>query len=67
VKVNRTSTGPKQGESTGHITNIEWADSTINPRTGCEGCELWGPRKRAELGQVAILWMSIYLMPNISA
>jgi protein gp37 len=22
-------------------TNIEWSDSTVNPTTGCEGCELW--------------------------
>ncbi len=23
-------------------TNIEWCDSTVNPTTGCDGCELWG-------------------------
>lgn len=25
-------------------TNISWPDSTINPTTGCEGCELWNGR-----------------------
>lgn len=25
----------------GHSTNIEWCDSTINPTSGCDGCELW--------------------------
>lgn len=25
-------------------TNIEWCDSTINPTSGCEGCELWNGR-----------------------
>jgi protein gp37 len=25
-------------------TNIEWPDSTVNPTTGCEGCELWNGR-----------------------
>lgn len=25
-------------------TNIEWCDSTVNPTTGCEGCELWNGR-----------------------
>lgn len=25
-------------------TGIEWCDSTINPTTGCEGCELWNGR-----------------------
>ncbi len=25
-------------------TNIEWCDSTINPSTGCDGCELWNGR-----------------------
>jgi len=25
-------------------TKIEWCDSTINPTTGCEGCELWNGR-----------------------
>jgi protein gp37 len=24
-------------------TKIEWCDSTINPTSGCEGCELWSP------------------------
>jgi protein gp37 len=27
-------------------TDIQWSDSTINPTTGCEGCELWGPKTR---------------------
>jgi protein gp37 len=25
----------------GKHTNIQWSDSTINPNTGCDGCELW--------------------------
>lgn len=25
----------------GIATDIEWADSTVNPATGCDGCELW--------------------------
>ena len=25
----------------GIATDIEWADSTVNPTTGCDGCELW--------------------------
>jgi protein gp37 len=25
----------------GAKTNIEWADTTVNPTTGCDGCELW--------------------------
>lgn len=29
----------------GANTNIEWCDSTINPTTGCEGCELWNGRQ----------------------
>jgi len=28
----------------GEKTNIEWCDSTINPTTGCDGCELWNGR-----------------------
>ena len=24
-------------------TKIEWADSTVNPTIGCDGCELWNP------------------------
>jgi protein gp37 len=27
----------------GEYTNIGWCDSTTNPTTGCDGCELWGP------------------------
>jgi protein gp37 len=29
----------------GEKTNIEWCDSTVNPTTGCEGCELWNGRQ----------------------
>lgn len=25
----------------GEKTNIEWSDSTTNPSSGCDGCELW--------------------------
>jgi len=25
----------------GNHTNIHWCDSTVNPTTGCDGCELW--------------------------
>lgn len=28
----------------GQRTNIEWCDSTVNPSTGCDGCELWNGR-----------------------
>jgi protein gp37 len=28
----------------GDKTEIQWCDSTINPTTGCEGCELWNGR-----------------------
>lgn len=27
----------------GQKTDIQWADSTVNPTTGCQGCELWKP------------------------
>ena len=27
-------------------TNIEWCDSTVNPTSGCDGCELWRPALR---------------------
>ena len=27
-------------------TLIEWCDSTVNPTMGCDGCELWTPKKR---------------------
>ena len=27
----------------GKDTDIQWADSTVNPTTGCDGCELWRP------------------------
>jgi hypothetical protein len=23
------------------VTKIQWCDSTVNPTTGCDGCELW--------------------------
>jgi protein gp37 len=26
-------------------TKIQWCDSTCNPTMGCEGCELWNPKK----------------------
>lgn len=26
-------------------TTIEWCDSTVNPVMGCDGCELWDPRR----------------------
>lgn len=25
----------------GNHTDIQWADSSVNPTTGCDGCELW--------------------------
>lgn len=28
----------------GQDTDIQWSDSTVNPTTGCDGCELWKPR-----------------------
>lgn len=27
-------------------TNIQWTDGTINGSSGCDGCELWGPKAR---------------------
>lgn len=27
-------------------TNIPWCDSTVNPTSGCDGCELWNAKKR---------------------
>jgi protein gp37 len=27
-------------------TNIQWCDDTVNPSTGCDGCELWGPKNK---------------------
>lgn len=30
----------------GQFTDISWADSTINPTSGCDGCELWSERDR---------------------
>lgn len=31
----------------GKTTKIQWADSTVNPTMGCQGCELWGPSRRS--------------------
>ena len=31
----------------GQHTNIEWCDSTINPTSGCDGCELFQAGKQA--------------------
>lgn len=31
----------------GQNTYIPWCDSTINPTTGCDGCELWHPGKNS--------------------
>jgi protein gp37 len=30
-------------------TLIQWADSTVNPTGGCEGCELWNPKQRVRV------------------
>lgn len=27
-------------------TNIQWADGTVNPTMGCDGCELWNPKNK---------------------
>jgi len=27
-------------------TPIQWADSTVNPVMGCNGCELWSPKRK---------------------
>jgi len=27
-------------------TKIEWADDTVNAEMGCDGCELWDPKRR---------------------
>jgi protein gp37 len=29
----------------GQHTAIEWADDTCNPEMGCDGCELWDPKR----------------------
>ncbi len=31
----------------GKDTSIQWCDSSVNPSMGCEGCELWGSRRRS--------------------
>lgn len=28
-------------------TKIQWCDSTVNPTMGCDGCELWGAKRRS--------------------
>jgi protein gp37 len=28
-------------------TKIQWCDSTVNPTMGCDGCELWGNKRRS--------------------
>lgn len=30
----------------GQFTEISWCDSTVNPTSGCDGCELWSERDR---------------------
>ncbi len=30
----------------GKDTDIQWSDSTVNPTTGCDGCELWDVIKK---------------------
>lgn len=31
----------------GRDTEIQWCDSTINPTTGCDGCEIWSKNDRS--------------------
>lgn len=31
----------------GDKTNISWCDSTVNPTSGCDGCELFNPLRPA--------------------
>jgi protein gp37 len=26
-------------------TDIEWCDDSVNPAMGCDGCELWDPKR----------------------
>lgn len=33
----------------GIMTPIQWCDSTINPVSGCDGCELWNPKSGVSL------------------
>ena len=35
-----------KGCTVGSKTTIEWCDSTVNPTTGCQGCELWAGQVR---------------------
>ena len=28
-------------------TKIQWCDSTVNPTMGCDGCEIWGSKRRS--------------------
>src|SRR3712207_3863109 len=38
-------------------TVIEWSDSTVNPVSGCSGCELWTPERRTcYAGQLHHRW-----------
>jgi protein gp37 len=30
-----------------YSTKIQWTDSTVNPTTGCDGCELWDDKNQA--------------------
>lgn len=30
----------------GQLTDISWCDSSVNPTSGCDGCELWSDRDR---------------------
>jgi hypothetical protein len=30
-------------------TKIEWADDTVNPEMGCDGCELWDPKNNVRI------------------
>ena len=39
-------------------TKIQWCHSTINPRMGCDGCELWKPAAAI----VAILLTTLMLL-----
>src|SRR6185312_15025707 len=36
-------------------TPIEWADSSVNPVMGCDGCELWRPEDGIEICYAGVL------------
>jgi len=36
-------------------TNIQWCDSTVNPTMGCDGCELWNPKKGTKICYAGLL------------